>query len=133
MSGGGQLGDFLTAINKTKEDIFADQLEAASKAYPAFMVNRLLSYHKDCVLLCNELNLVSAQITNQQHYHFLLHSIPKKNRFAKLEKAEKEWAVELMIEFWDYSRKKAEEALPLLTEAQLEQLKLDTDKGGKRK
>ena len=41
--------DYLNSINTTKQDIMNDDLD--EKNYPAFMINRSLSYFNDTVLL----------------------------------------------------------------------------------
>ena len=52
------------------------------KKYPAYIVNRCLSYHYDTLIAANEMNGYHFLPKNMQ-YHFLLNIVRKKNRFAK--------------------------------------------------
>ena len=72
--------DYVNSINVTKKDIMPDDI--TEKAYPAFMVNRALSYFNDTVLYANEMN-VNHHIDNKLQYHFLINIIRKKKRFSK--------------------------------------------------
>ena len=47
--------EVVPSILQTKKNVFSDEHEY--KDYKAFMVNRALSFHMDCVLYANEMNL----------------------------------------------------------------------------
>ena len=47
--------EIVPSILQTKKSVFRDQLDY--KDYKPFMVNRALSYHMDCILYVNELNI----------------------------------------------------------------------------
>ena len=72
--------DYVNSINISKKDIMHDDI--SEKSYPAFMVNRALSYFNDTVLYANEMN-VNHHIDNKLQYHFLINIIRKKKRFSK--------------------------------------------------
>ena len=46
--------DYLNAIMQNKKQLIVD--EETEREYSPFMVNRGLSYHKDCIMYANEMN-----------------------------------------------------------------------------
>ena len=76
-----KLGDFLNSINYTKEDLFFEDEENASKNYPAFVVNRCLSYFPDTIIHANEMNLHS-QLDSREQFHYLKGSIQRESDSA---------------------------------------------------
>ena len=122
--------DYLNAINTSKRDIMVDDL--AEKDYNSFMVNRGLSYFYDTVLLANEMNR-HHHIDNRLKFDFLINTIRKQKRFSKWLKAAKIDDIQLIKEYYGYSNEKARQALTLLNDAQLEELKKKVYKGGKSK
>lgn len=122
--------DFLNAINFTKEDMFQDRKEN-DKEYVSFIVNRGLSYFPDTVMYANEMNRY-PDLSNQQQFSFLIHSISKKKRFSK-------WApkesisedLENVCAFYGYSKREAKSVLNILTEEQLIYIREKQNKGGK--
>ena len=122
--------DYVNSINITKKDIMHDDI--SEKAYPAFMVNRALSYFNDTVLYANEMN-VNHHIDNKLQYHFLINIIRKKKRFSKWLKPREVDNLELIKEYYGYSNEKAKSVLRLFNNEQIELLKQRIYKGGKRK
>ena len=122
--------DYVNSINVTKKDIMPDDI--TEKAYPAFMVNRALSYFNDTVLYANEMN-VNHHIDNKLQYHFLINIIRKKKRFSKWLKPQEVDNLELIKEYYGYSNEKAKSVLRLFNNEQIELLKQRIYKGGKRK
>jgi len=106
--------------------------DITEKAYPAFMVNRALSYFNDTVLYANEMN-VNHHIDNKLQYHFLINIIRKKKRFSKWLKPREVDNLELIKEYYGYSNEKAKSVLQLFNNEQIEILKQGIYKGGKRK
>ena len=121
--------DYLNSINTTKKDIMVDDL--SEKAYNGFMVNRGLSYFADTILLANEMN-IHHQIDSRLQFDFLINIIRKKKRWSKWIKASEVDNLELIKEYYGYSNEKAKSALSLMSNEQIEQLKLRIYKGGKR-
>lgn len=120
------LFQFLDSVYKTKEYVFDEDNPAE---YKKFMMNRGLSYNPDCLFFANELNRF-ASIPEKSHYEFLLHALDQKPRYGKWFKKEATEAdLEMIMEMYGYNREKAETALEILTEKQLE--KLRKAKGGK--
>jgi hypothetical protein len=117
--------DLIPSILQTKKDVLEDE-----KKYPAFVVNRAISFHYDCVMQANEMNKYPNLPATMQ-YHFLLNSIRGYKRpFRKWEKRETIEDLELVKEYYGYSNEKAKEALVLLNATQLEEIRKRLDKGG---
>ena len=121
---------YLNAINDTKQDIMVDDI--SEKQYNAFMVNRGLSYFYDTVLLANEMNQ-RAHLDNRLQFDFFINTIRKKKRFSKWMKAKEEDNIKVVKEYYGYSNEKARQALTILNDDNIEQLKAKVYKGGTRK
>ena len=123
--------DFVKEILQGKKQLIVDDL--SEKEYNPFIINRSLSYHKDCVLFANEMNrrhFLDKKLQND----FLLNTIRSQKRpFAKWVKSEKSDALECIKQVYGFSDSKAREALRLLSKDQIQQLKEQTDTGGLRK
>ena len=120
--------DYLNSINDTKKDIMVDDL--AEKDYNAFMVNRGLSYYNDTVIYANEMNRY-AHIDSRMQYDFLKQIIRKRKRFSKWNKADKLADIEVIKEYYGYSRDKAYQVLPLLSKDKIDHLRKKISKGGR--
>jgi len=121
--------DFVNQILQGKQQLIVDDL--TEKEYVPFLTNRSLSYHKDCILFANEMNLrhhVDAKMQND----FLLNTVRSRKRpFTKWAKSEKSEDIECIKIIFGYSNSKAREALRLLSDKQIQELKTKTDIGGK--
>lgn len=105
--------------------------ELAEKLYKPFMINRSLSYHQDCILYANEMNMRS-HLTAKLQYEYLLNSLRKRKRTSsKWGKDKPNESVEMIMEYFGYGRAKAEQALKVLTDEQLAMIEVALDKGGK--
>ena len=122
--------EYLNAINNSKQDIMVDDM--SEKQYNAFMVNRGLSYFYDTVLLANEMNQ-RAHLDNRLQFDFFINTIRKKKRFSKWMKAKEEDNIKVVKEYYGYSNEKARQALTILNDDNIEQLKAKVYKGGTRK
>jgi len=119
--------DYLNAINVNKKDILENE-----KDYPAFMVNRGLSYFPDTVLYANEMNLKS-HLDPRLQMDFLLNIIRKRKRFSKWNKASESNDIKAIKEYYGYSNEKARDVSNLLSETELSFIKTKLDKGGSNK
>ena len=119
--------DYVKAIQYTKEDMVSDR--AGEKNYNPFIVNRALSMSLDTVLLANEMN-VARDLDNKMQFQFLLNIVSKRKRFDKWQKKEELTDLDYVKEYFDYSNEKAVQALQVLTEQQLTELKKKLNKGG---
>ena len=123
--------DYVNSILQNKKNLIVDEL--TEKDYSPFLVNRSLSYHKDCVLYANEMNRRHLADKKLQ-YDFLLNTIRSQKRpFAKWVKSEKSDNLECIKQVFGLSDQKAREAMRLLSNEQIQQLKEQTDTGGLRK
>lgn len=120
--------DFVNAILQSKKQLIVDEL--TEKEYVPFLVNRSLSYHKDCIMFANEMNrrhFIDKKIQND----FFLNTIrPQKRPFAKWIKPEKSEDLECIKQVFNFSDSKAKEVLRLLSKEQIQELKQKTDMGG---
>ena len=104
--------------------------ELEFKDYAPYLINRSLSYHLDCVGYANEMNMHPG-IDKDMQYQYLLNSIrPMKRKFQPWQKSKKEENIECVKEYFGYSDNKAKEALRILTDEQIAEIKIKTDKGG---
>jgi transcription initiation factor IIE alpha subunit len=120
--------EFSNQILQGKKQLIVD--ESTDDEYVPFMVNRALSYHKDCVLYANEMNR-RHQLDKKLQNDFLLNTIRAKKRpFNKWIKPEKSEDIACIKSFYGFSDAKARDALRLLTDKQIQELKEKADKGG---
>jgi hypothetical protein len=107
--------------------------EITEKDYAPFLVNRSLSYHKDCIMYANEMNrrhFLDKKLQND----FLLNTVRSQKRpFAKWIKVEKNDDLECIKQIYNFSDSKARDAWRLLSKEQIQELKEKTDIGGLRK
>lgn len=117
--------DIIPAILQTKDkDVYT------KKDYNFFVVNKALSFHRDCIFQTNEMNRRPGTDTYLQ-FHYLLNSIRSYKRpFKKWQKRESVENLEAVKTFYNYSNEKAREALTVLSDDQINQIKKNTDKGG---
>lgn len=120
--------EYLKSINHTKEDLMVGEDEENS--YNAFMVNRGLSQFYETTIIANEMN-VHHHISNRMQYDFLRNIIRKKKRFSGWAKKEKVDKVDLVMEYYGYSREKALQVLPLLNDDNISYIRNKLSKGGK--
>lgn len=125
------LGDYLTSINQSKINLMRTRPDdpKAVSGFSGFWVRRLLSYHYDCILIVNEINLFK-DLDPQLQYEYLLHGITKGKRFAKTPKPTTAKNLELIKQFYGYSDTKAMQVIALHSEADLEKMAKHMDQGG---
>jgi hypothetical protein len=123
--------EIIPSILQTKKSVIKDEIDL--KDYKPFMVNRALSYHMDCVLYANEMNMHGLVDADMQ-YQYLLNTIrPMKRAFAPWQKANVDKDIECIKLYFGYSDNKAKEALSILTDEQIAEIKIRTEKGGVKK
>ena len=121
--------EIIPSILQTKKSVINDDIDA--KDYVPFVVNRALSYHIDCVLYANEMNM-RAQAPVKWQFDFLKNSIPKKKRFSKWHKKEATTdQIKLVMKHYKYSEKRAIEALSIMSAKQIMELQQSYDHGGR--
>jgi len=114
-----KLGDYLNAINYTKESLLEDA--TAHSGYAPFVINRSLSYFPDTVLQANDMN-TQHQLGKREKFDYLRNSIRKRRRFSKWLKKGSDDRVESVKLFYNYGTKKALEAMKVLTEEQVDDI-----------
>lgn len=121
--------DVVKSILQTKECVITEENE---KDYNAWIVNKSLSYHEDCIFFAQMMN-ERYNLDKKLQYDFLLNIIAKKKRnFVKWEKVESEENVSIISEWYNVSPKKARELLSLLSDEQVITIKQKLERGGKR-
>jgi hypothetical protein len=120
--------EIVPSILQTKKNVFQDEYEY--KDYAPLMVNRALSYHMDCVLYANEMNL-NPSLDKDMQYSYLLNTIRSmKRKFQPWQKSSADKDLECVKVYFGYSNEKAKEALRILTDEQIAEIKAKTNKGG---
>ncbi len=120
--------DYVNQIMQGKKQLIVD--EQSEKDYVPFLVNRSLSYHKDCIMFANEMNRRHFMDKKMQN-DFLLNTVRSQKRpFAKWVKPEKGEDLECIKKVFNFSDARAREAVRLLSEQQIQELKQKTDIGG---
>lgn len=123
--------EIIPSILQTKKCVINDDLDRND--YVPFVVNRALSYHMDCILYANEMNLNSG-LDKDMQYQYLLNSVrPMKRKFQPWQKSNVVNDLDCVKEYFGYSNVKAKEALRILSDEQLIQIREKTHKGGVNK
>ena len=95
-----------------------------------FIINRALSMNVDTILYVNEMN-VNWQLDPLLQYDYYINSLRKKKRWSKWAKATAPSSdLELIKEYYNYNEQRAREVLDLLSEFEIQKLRLKFSKGG---
>ena len=121
--------EYLNSINYSKVDVMVDDI--TEKSYPAFMINRSLSYFPDTVGLANVMNRYH-HTDNKLQYHFLINIIRKRKRFSKWMKPEQVSDIEAIKQYYGYSNEKAKQVFSLLSPEQITIIIQKVSKGGRK-
>jgi len=124
-----KLGEYLTAINYSKEPLMDTEDESVEKGYVPFVVNRCLSYFVDTIMHVNEMNSY-PDIPKSHQFDYLQKSIRKRKRFSKWLKKENPERIAKIKELFGYSDRRALEVLELLNDSDVEYIDIMTNKGG---
>lgn len=123
--------DIIPSILQTKKCVINDEID--QKDYVPFVVNRALSYHLDCVLYANEMNMYNG-LDKDMQYQYLLNSVRSmKRKFQPWQKSSVIKDLECVKEYFGCSNNKAKDALRILSEEQLAEIREKTIKGGVNK
>lgn len=119
--------EVVPAILQTKEHVITSENEAD---YVPFIVNKAISFHRDCVLYANEMNKL-PNTDKLLQFHYLLNSVRGYRRpFQKWMKRETIEDLEAVKEYYKISSEKAKDALSILSEDQISFIRKRLDKGG---
>jgi hypothetical protein len=124
--------EYVSSVTYGKSNMMRDTEndELAEKGYDPFLTNRTLSYHMDTLAHANEMNRFS-HLDKKLQYEFLLNSVRPRKRFGKWVKPEKVAKVEIVQNYFNYSKRKAEAVVDLLTDDDFENIKKNTFIGGR--
>ena len=98
--------------------------------YNPFLTNNTFAMHLDTILLAEEMNQ-AHQLSPQLQYDFYYYAVKRGKRFGFPKKPEENTNVQLVQEYFKYSTSKALQALELLSDEQLKEIRSKTDKGGR--
>lgn len=112
----------MTPFDIVNDLLHKKELPFDDKAYVPFIINKAVGNHVDCILPANTMNKNHHLPKHLQHQYYL-NIITPMRRFAKWVKKLKDDDVEIVMEYYQFSRQKAKEALSLLTKEQLVQIK----------
>jgi hypothetical protein len=119
--------ELIPSILQTKE--YALLTEQDEKSYSSFMVNRALSYHRDTCIWANEMNKY-PNLDNKLKYDFLINIVRASKRpYSKWHKKASSSDLNAVKEYYGYSDAKAEEALKILSDTQITEIKKQLYKG----
>lgn len=124
------LSEILNSINYSKKNILTDPQQ--EKEYVPYVINRCLSYFPDTLLHANEMNRLNF-LDKRVQYDYYLRSIRSRKRFSKWLKKEEVDDLEIVKKFFNYSEKRAREALKILSKDDIKNIKKQLDIGGSRK
>ena len=124
-----ELKDWLNSINFTKENLMEDP--NVKKDYPPYIINRCLSGHLDCIMFANEMNKYSF-LDKDLQYSFYLNTLRKKKRFSPWLRKDKVTDLEIIKQYYGYSKENASYALKILTPEQIKFIKQRLDTGGSK-
>ena len=117
--------DIIPSILQTKKNVLENE-----KDYNAYVINKALSFHYDCVLQANEMNRYPSTDRKLQ-YDFLLHSVRGyKRKFQPWQKKGAVDNLDIVKEYFGYSNEKAKDVLPLLSDEQINEIRGLLNKGG---
>ena len=121
--------DFLESIQATGKNLIID--EETEKQYNPYIVNKGLSFGADTIIHANEMNS-RPHIPKIAQNFYLINNIVKRKRYNKWIKSELNNDLELVKQYYGYSKEKAKQALSILNQDQLDTIKQKLEKGGRR-
>ena len=118
--------DFLKDLSEKKADILDESNETV---YSPWTVNRFLSMDATTVMYANEMNNRHF-LPKRLQYDYYLNSIKKNRRFFKYIKENEQENLDVVREYFGYSKNKAKEVLPVLSDEDIAYMKMKLNKGG---
>lgn len=119
--------EIIPSILQTKKSVITQDNK---RDYVPFVINKALSFHYDCIMYANQMNMMPS-IDNDLQYQYYLNSIRSYKRpFQKWLKKETIADLDLIKQYYSCSTEKAREALSILTAEQLDIIRNKLDKGG---
>jgi hypothetical protein len=117
--------DIIYSVLVTKKHVLENESD-----YIPYVINKSLSFHYDCILYANQMNMHN-KIDKKMQYDYYLNTVRGYKRpFRKWLKPEKIENLELIKEYYSCSNEKAKDILSILSDDQLIIIKKQLDKGG---
>jgi hypothetical protein len=123
------LKDYLNSINLKQGDLTEDPV--AMKKYPSYVINKCMMHHLDTLMHANQMN-ACQHLDNDLQYSFYLYSVRKSKRFSPWDKKIKNGDLDLVKKYYGYTTEKAQAALKILTQDQLQIIASKLNTGGKK-
>ena len=123
-----ELKDWLNSINQTKKNLI-DEDPTITKEYPPYIINKCLSGHIECLMYANEMNL-NHSLDKKLQYDFLINIVRIKKRYSPWIRKDKIKDLDVVKSYYKYSNEKAEQALKILTQDQINFIKSKLETGG---
>ena len=120
------LKEWLNSINLSKQNLI-DEDPDVEKEYAPFIINKCLSGQMDSLMQSNEMNKY-PQLDKKLQYDFFINSLRKRKRFSPWLRKDKVKHIEAVRQYYGFSTEKAEQALNILSNEQLDYIyvKLNT-------
>lgn len=99
-----------------------DNDELAEQGYVPYLTNKALSYFPDTIFYSNQIN-TREHLDKKLQYDYFLNSIKAKRRFSKWIKNEDDDDLELVKIYFNYSTKKAEQVLSVLSSGDIKTIR----------
>jgi len=125
-----ELKDWLNSINFSKENLLKDD-PSTIKEYNPFVINRLLSGEIDSVLYANEMNM-NHHLDKDMQYSFYLNSLRKRKRYSPWIRKDTTKDLDYVKSYYGYNNEKAEQALKILNQTQIDFIKQRLETGEKK-
>ena len=114
--------DYVKSINQktTQYDL---------SGYNPFLTNRAFAYHLDTVLFAEQMNQ-HHNLGPELQYDFYYYAVRKGNRFGFPKKQDDDPNLQLVMDYFQFSKQKSMEVLRILTPEDINDIIKSTDKGG---
>lgn len=112
--------ELLNSIYWDKNDYTANG--DSVKNYVPFVFNRMVSMHIDCIGDAYQMSMCHDLPADMQ-YHYYLHSLGRRRRFAKLPKKESSKDIEFLRKHYQCNYRHALDAAAILSVEEIEELK----------
>ena len=106
-----------------------DENPECERDYPAFVVNKCLSGQMDSLMFANEMNK-HPMLDKRMQYDFFINSLRKRKRFSPWLRKDKVKNIEAVKSYYGFSTAKAEQALTILSNEQLDYIYEKLNTGG---
>ena len=100
--------------------------------YVPYLTNRAFAMHIDTIMLAEEMNQY-YELPPLLQYEFYYYTVRQGKRYGFPSKIQEDPNLEIVMEYYSYSKEKATQALRLLSQNDIANMMSSMDKGGKDK